>query len=122
MLTSPSDQLGTRTDAELIMYNAKRYISHVGEMARKGSRCVRETLTTATLINTHHDNHINAHQRPSTHPRRTQTLKTLFALRSDGRCILLRWMDSQTADYQGRRVGNTALGIEEDLVVKLRFW
>jgi hypothetical protein len=57
---------------------------------------------------------INVHQRPSTtinarstHPRRTRILTILFALRPDGRCILLRREDQPTAKHENRRVGNT---------------
>jgi hypothetical protein len=38
---------------------------------------------------------------------------TLFTIQPDGRCILLRREDFSTANYQDRRVGNTALDNEE---------
>ena len=68
----------------------------------------------STLINAHQRS-LNAHQQHQqspTHPRRTKILTFLFALRPDGRCILLRRKSYRTTNYHNTRVGNAALDNE----------
>ena len=62
---------------------------------QRSSTLINAHQRSSTFINVHQRSStlINAHQRSSTHPRCTQTLKSLFALRSDGRCSLLLRMD-----------------------------